>query len=106
MFGLCARQIDLHQVGLCVLGPFKLTSSVPYHISLEGPLFKFCLKVIGALQTHMIPIPSYQFKGPLIFSFTKSCSYLIGDLATDKYYIVPLVYITCQLQGPLLTEAI
>ena len=71
-----------------------------------GPLFKFCLKVLGALQTDMIHIPSYQFEGPLTFSSTKSCLYLIGDLATDKYYIVPLVYINYQLQGPLLTEVI
>ena len=72
-----------------------------------GPfIYMFCLKVLGGLQTDMIPLPSYQFKGPLIFSFTKICSYLIGDLATDKYYIVLLVYITCQLQGPLLIEAI
>ena len=61
---------------------------MPYHISLEGPLYIFCLKVLGDLQSDMIHIPSYQFEGPLIFSFTKICSYLIGDLATDKYYIV------------------
>ena len=92
--------------GLCVLGSFKLTSSVPSHINLEGPLCIVCLKVLGALQTDMIHIPSYQFEGPLTFSSTKSCLYLIGDLATDKYYIVPLVYINYQLQGPLLTEVI
>jgi hypothetical protein len=45
-----------------------------------GPfIYIFCLKVLGGLQTEMIPLPSYQFKGPLIFSFTKICSYLIGD---------------------------
>ena len=85
-------------------GPFKLTSSVPYLISLEGPLYIFILKVLGGLQTDMITLPSYQFKGPLIFPFTKICSYLIGDLATDKYYIVLLVYSTCQLYGPLLKK--
>ena len=58
------------------------------------------------LLTEMVPLPSYQFKGLLIFSFTKSCSYLIGDLATDKYDIVPLAYSTCKLQGSLLIEAI
>ena len=61
-----------------ILGPSKLTWSLHHHISLKGPwYFHFVLK----------------------FALIK-----IGDLATDKYLIVLLVYSTCQLQGPLLKK--